>query len=213
MKNKAIRFGEYVEGYAIPVLNEREIRASAGLLFFFLFASIMEVHFEGDFSLLKYFVTLFLPDMIIRIFVNPAFSPFLIFGRWIVRNQVPEYVGAPQKKFAWKIGLVLATFMFVLLVVANFHSYITAISCLACLLFLFFESAFGICLGCVFYRWYYKEKAAYCPGEICAARARQDIQKISRTQVVVILVFAALVFTVILLLNERFTEKPMGLWF
>jgi len=28
--NKAKQFGETVEGYNIPVLNEREIRASAG---------------------------------------------------------------------------------------------------------------------------------------------------------------------------------------
>ena len=32
--NKIIKFGEDVEGYNIPVLNEREIRASAGILFF-----------------------------------------------------------------------------------------------------------------------------------------------------------------------------------
>jgi len=32
--NKAKQFGETVEGYNIPVLNEREIRASAGILYF-----------------------------------------------------------------------------------------------------------------------------------------------------------------------------------
>ena len=211
--SKTINFGENVEGYSIPVLNEREIRASAGLLFFFLFAAIMKVHFEGDFLLLKYFVTIFLPDMIIRVFVNPAFSPSLILGRLIVSNQVPEYVGAPQKRFAWKIGLVLATLMFFFLVVMNFHSFITAISCLACLLFLFFESAFGICLGCLFYRWYYKEKAEYCPGEICNTTARQDIQKISKTQVVILLCFGVFVLCAIFLLNDTFGEKPHYLWF
>ena len=161
--SKTINFGETVEGYNIPVLNEREIRASAGLLFLVLFASIMQVHFEGDFLVLKYFVTVFLTDMIIRVFVNPTFSPSLILGRLMVSNQVPEFVGAPQKRFAWKIGLVLATLMFFSLVVINTHSFLTVISCLVCLLFLFFETAFGICLGCIFYRWYYKEKAEYCP--------------------------------------------------
>jgi hypothetical protein len=43
---------------------------------------------------------MFLTDFIIRVFVNPKFSPTLIIGRLIVSNQVPEYVGAPQKKFA-----------------------------------------------------------------------------------------------------------------
>ena len=31
---KVKQFGETVEGYNIPVLNEREIRASAGILYF-----------------------------------------------------------------------------------------------------------------------------------------------------------------------------------
>jgi hypothetical protein len=34
---KVIKFGEDVEGYEIPVLNEREIRAAAGILFVWLF--------------------------------------------------------------------------------------------------------------------------------------------------------------------------------
>ena len=210
--NKTINFGENVDGYNIPVLNEREIRASAGLIFLVLFISIMKVHFEGDFLLLKYFVTVFLIDMIIRVFVNPTFSPSLILGRLIVRSQVPEYVGAPQKKFAWKIGLVLATLMFLFLVVVNSHSVITAISCLACLLFLFFESAFGICLGCLFYRWYYKEKAEYCPGEICEVTVKQDIQKISKTQIAIIFCFVMFVLSAIFLFNDKFSEKPNNLW-
>jgi hypothetical protein len=28
----------------------------------------------------------------------------MIMGRWIVNNQTPEYVGAPQKKWAWAFG-------------------------------------------------------------------------------------------------------------
>ena len=210
--NKVKSFGENVEGYTIPVLNEREIRASAGLLFLVLFASIMKVYFQGDFLLLKYFVTVFLTDMIIRVFVNPKFSPSLILGRLIVRNQVPEYVGAPQKRFAWKIGLALASLMFFLLVIVNAHSFITGFSCIVCLLFLFFESAFGICLGCLFYRWYYKEKAEYCPGEVCEAKDKQDIQKISKTQIVVLFSFAVFVLSVIIFLNERFSERPNNLW-
>ena len=153
--SKIIKFGEEVEGYNIPVLNEREIRAAAGLLFLLMFISIMVVIMKGDFLMLKYAVTIFLADILIRVFVNPKFAPTLIMGRLIVRNQVPEYVGAAQKKFAWIIGVVLAATMFVLLVVANTYSPITGLICLICLLFLFFESAFGICIGCKFYNLFY----------------------------------------------------------
>lgn len=210
--NKAIQFGETVGGYNIPVLNEREVRASAGLLFLVLFSAIMLVHFEGNFLLLKYFIIMFLTDFIIRLFVNPKFSPSLILGRLIVSRQVPEYVGARQKKFAWKIGLGLATVMFFLLIVVNSHSIITAVSCLVCLLFLFLESAFGICLGCLFYGWYYKEKAEYCPGEICDLTRKQDIQKTSRTQVFIVLGFAVYVLLTVLVLQDAFSEKPRNLW-
>ena len=41
--------------------------------------------------------------------------------------------------------------MFTFMVVVNAYSFITGIICLICLLFLFFESAFGICLGCQLY--------------------------------------------------------------
>jgi hypothetical protein len=36
-----VKFGENVAGYSIPVLNEREIRASAGLLFLAVFTSFL----------------------------------------------------------------------------------------------------------------------------------------------------------------------------
>src|SRR6185369_15137838 len=97
--NNVIQFGENVEGYSIPVLNEREIRASAGLLFLATFISLMLILFKNNFLPIKYVITLFLTDFIIRVLLNPKFSPILIVGRSIVRNQVPEYVGAKQKKF------------------------------------------------------------------------------------------------------------------
>ena len=163
--NKIISFGQTVEGYDIPVLNEREIRAAAGILFVMMFISILKVIFQGDFLLLKYAVTIFLSDILIRVFINPKFSPSLIVGRLIVRNQVPEYVGAPQKKFAWIIGVILASTIFVHLVIVNAFSPVTGLICFICLIFLFFETSFGICLGCKFYPMFHKGKVQYYPGE------------------------------------------------
>ena len=117
MANKIIGFGEKVEGYNIPVLNEREIRAGAGLLFLYMFISIMTVIMKGNFLLLKYAIVIFLTDFLIRVFINPKYAPSLILGRLIVYNQTPEYVGAQQKKFAWVIGLVLGVLAVVLSVV------------------------------------------------------------------------------------------------
>ena len=106
LMKKARQFGERVEGYDILVLNEREIRAAAGLLFLVIFLALMLILFNNDFLLAKYAITLFMTDFIIRVFVSPRFSPSLIIGRLIVSKQVPEYVGAQQKKFAWTIGVL-----------------------------------------------------------------------------------------------------------
>jgi hypothetical protein len=210
--NKAKQFGETVEGYNIPVLNEREIRASAGILFLVLFWSWILVIFNDNYLLLKYVNTIFLTDFIVRVFISPKYSPSLIIGRLIVGKQNPEYVGAVQKKFAWTIGLVLSSIMFLLLVVMNSDSLINFIICQTCLIFLFFESVFGICLGCKFYPMFHKEKTQYCPGEICDVKAKQEIQKTSLLQIGVVIGFFAFVITTAILFNDRFSAKPTDLW-
>ena len=210
--NKVIQFGEEVEGYNIRVLNEREIRAAAGMLFFAVFLSLMFILFEGNFVPVKYVLTVFLTDFIIRIFINPKFAPTLILARLIVRNQNPEYVGAQQKKVAWLIGLVLSATMFVLLVVVNAYSIITGLVCLICLIFMFFETAFGICIGCKLYGLFYKEKAQYCPGEICDVKTKAEIQKTSMVQVAVVLLFIAFLLTITQFFDTKFHEKPYDLF-
>lgn len=210
--NNLIQFGEIVEGYDIPVLNEREIRASAGILFLATYTSLMFILFDGNFILVKYVVTIFLLDLLIRVLINPKFSPILIIGRLIVRKQVPEYVGAQQKKFAWSIGIVLSATMFYLFVFVNAYSPITGIICLICLIFLFFEAAFGICLGCLVYPLFYKKKVQHCPGEVCDRRDRQAIQKVSTAQLIVLALFIGSVFLATGMLRGRFSQPPHAMF-
>jgi hypothetical protein len=172
----------------------------------------MFILFRENFVPIKYVVTLFLIDFIIRVFINPGFSPTLIIGRLIVRNQTPEYVGAAAKKFAWIIGVILSAAMFFFFIIVNAYSPITGIICLICLVFLFFESAFGICLGCMFYPLFFKDKVKYCPGEVCVIKNKQDIQKTSKTQFLILLVFIAITFLIGNLFNDNFREKPYSLF-
>jgi len=209
---KVIQFGEHVEGYNIPVLNEREIRASAGILFLGLIISLMQILYKSDFLMVKYFITIFLTDFAIRVFINPKYSPTLIIGRLAVRNQVPEYVGAAQKKVAWLIGLILSATMFIFMVIVNSYSPITGIICLVCLIFTFFESVFGICLGCKFYKMIYQDKAQYCPGEVCDVKSKQDIQKTSVTQVFIVFGLIAYIVVLAFLFNGEFGKKPYDLF-
>jgi hypothetical protein len=208
---KENQFGETVEGYNIPVLNEREIRASAGILFLVMFWSWMLVIFKENYFWIKCVNAIFLTDFIIRVLISPKYSPTLIIGRLIVGKQNPEYVGAAQKKFAWTIGLVMASTIFILLVVMNSYSFITGIICLICLIFLFFESVFGICLGCKFYPMFYKEKTQYCPGGICEIKVKQEIQKTSLLQIGVVIGFFVYVIAAAILFNNIFSAIPIDL--
>lgn len=205
-------FGEIVDGYSIPVLNNREIRATAGIMFLSAFISLVLILSVGNFVPVKYVLSIFVIEFSTRLFINPKFAPLLIIGRFVVSNQNPEYVGAAQKKFAWYIGFVISTVMFFLLVVVNAYSPITGIACLICLILMFFESAFGICLGCKLYGILKKEKTQYCPGEICDVKQKQDIQKISGNQWFVLLG----VVTVLVLLSVSFKNnikaKPHNLF-
>lgn len=206
------KFGESIDGFSIPVLNEREIRAAAGILFLIMFIAILTVIYTADFTMLKFVVVIFLSDMLIRVFISPSYSPVLILGRFIVRNQTPEYVSAEPKKFAWWIGVGLASMIFVLSVVQNTFSPITGLSCFICLIFLFFESAFGICLGCKFYSVVYRRKPELCPGEVCTPSERTKIQMVSGKQKVILIGFIIYITALIYLLNEVFAQKPSSLF-
>lgn len=160
-------FGERLEGYAVPVLNERAVRAAAGIVFLFATVSFMNAWLIGNFQPTRVFVVAFLFDFTIRIFVNPKFAPSLILGQWMVRKQQPEWVGAPQKRFAWAIGFVLAVVMLYLVVIRHVIGPVNLIVCAACLVLLFFETAFGICIGCKVYNGFNKDQAQLCPGGVC----------------------------------------------
>lgn len=167
MNKRITGFGEQIDGYPIPVLNERAVRASAGILLVFALIAFMNAMLKGNFQPTRVFVLAFLLDFTIRLFVNPKYSPTFMLGQWIVRKQLPEYVGAPQKRFAWAIGFILALFMAYLMVYKGVIGPANMLVCAACLILMFFETSFGICIGCKLYNALNKEKAQLCPGGVC----------------------------------------------
>ena len=167
MSDRLFEFGQNLPGYSVRVLNERAVRAGAGILFFFAIVAFMNAWLTGNFQPTRVFVVAFLLDFTLRIFVNPRFAPSLILGQWIVRRQQPEYVGAPQKRFAWAIGFALASTMLYLVVIKGVVGPVNLIVCALCLLLLFFETAFGICLGCRVYDLFNGNPAQLCPGGVC----------------------------------------------
>jgi hypothetical protein len=186
-----LQFGESHQDYPVKVINEREARAGAGILFFLALTAFMNAWLRGDFAPTKLVVVGFFADFFLRVLVNPRFSPSLVLGRIAVRNQIPEYVGAPQKRFAWAIGLALATAMLYLVVLNNVRGPVNILVCALCLLLLFFETAFGICIGCKLYNLFNKEQAQLCPGGVCEVKDRQPIQFVSGYQYAALAAFLA----------------------
>jgi hypothetical protein len=185
-------FGEQVNGYEVRVLNERAVRASAGILFLFAMIAFMNAWLMGNFQPTRVFVVAFLFDFTIRIFINPRYAPSLIVGQWIVRHQQAEYVGAPQKRFAWAIGFALALTMLYLMVINHVIGPINLIVCSACLLLLFFESAFGICIGCKIYNLFYRDKAQLCAGGSCEVPEKKH-STMSIAQFAMVCLFAGVI--------------------
>jgi hypothetical protein len=185
-------FGEQIADYPIRVVNERAVRAAAGLLFVPAFIAFMNAMLLGNFQPTRLFVVVFMVDMAVRLFINPRWSPSLIVGQWIVRRQQPEWVGAPQKRFAWGLGLVLAVAMFFLMVLNQVIGPINMLVCGTCLVLMFFESAFGICLGCKLYNLLNREAAQLCPGGACAIPMK-DVKGLGWAQRLMLLAFAGLV--------------------
>jgi len=149
-----VSFGKYVDGINYKVLNERQVRASSGIMFLIgLIASINGLILK-NFSVIPYLSGFLLLSFSISVFINPKYSPTMILGSIFVRKQTPLYIGAVQKKFAWSLGLALSASIFILSIfLLSDATYFEPLCllCIICLVLLYLETAFGICIGCKLY--------------------------------------------------------------
>lgn len=158
-----------------PVLNERAIRAGAGIMFVLGFFAFFQAFYLRDFIFIKLFVLFFFFDFFMKVIVGTKFSPVSQLANLIVANQATEYVGAIQKRFAWAIGLTLSGTMILLIYAFGVQGLPNLIICGTCLTFMFLETSFGICVGCKIYNALLKwgvlptpEYKPVCPGNVCA---------------------------------------------
>jgi len=186
-------YGEKVPGYDVRVLNEREARAAAGILFIGAFIGLTNGVMLGTAVFSEYFVTFFAIDFTIRV-IQPRYAPSLLLGRFFVRHQTPEYVGAEQKRFAWLLGMILAWPMFYYLVIDFQPNPIKVLVCLICMALLFFESAFSVCVGCKIFHLVKKTAPTHCPGGVCEMRTKDPVQKFTFTQKLILTVTVVAIF-------------------
>jgi len=168
-------FGEKVEGYAYKVINERDARASAGIMFLFGMISLFSVFTLRTLLWAELFSITFIFEFFVRTFINPKYAPYMLLGGLIVSNQEPDWVEAKPKKFAWVLGMILG-FIMTYYIVFDIISLWRLGICLICLLLLFLESSFGICLGCLLYH-RLNIKLEKCPAGVCEISNHRGFSK------------------------------------
>lgn len=176
-----ISFGEFIDGRGYKVLDERRMRASAGIMLLLGLIAFINGFILRSFIVIPYISGFLMLNFLIGIFINPKFSPTIFIGYLFVRKQSSLPIGAIQKKFAWSLGLGLATIIFILsLFLLNDPTYFDPVCmlCLICLILLYFETAFGICIGCklyylfIFLKIFKKpEEKPNCMGDSCEVEA------------------------------------------
>jgi len=181
-REKLFVFGKVIPGLELygkpapyPVINERAVRAGAGIMFALGLFAFFQAFYLQEYLYLQLIVILFWVDFLMKAIIGTAFSPMSILANAIVQYQAPEYVGAVQKRFAWSIGFILATIMMILIFGFGVIGVLNLIICSICLVFMFMESAFGICVGCKIYNallaWGVIKQPKYkpvCAGNTCA---------------------------------------------
>ncbi len=174
---KIVEFGEYVEGKSFRMLDERQVRAAAGIMFLAGAIASINGFILQRFEVIPYIAGFLVLNFSIAVFINPKFSPAILLGRIFVRKQSPMPIGAIQKKFAWSLGLVLSTAILILSILTlKDASYFEPVCllCIVCLILLYLETAFGICVGCKIYFLAIKLKLLpkpterpNCMGDVC----------------------------------------------
>ncbi|MBT3450511.1 DUF4395 domain-containing protein [archaeon] len=176
-----IQFGElipnlklYGEKADYRVLNERDARAAAGIMFILGSIAFALAFLLKNFTLIRIFVIMFTIEFGTRVLINPNYAPFYSLGKLLVSNQEPEWSGAIQKKFAWSLGFGLAGIMLLVMFIFNLKGIVPLTICVTCLTLLWLETSLGVCVGCKMYNgminlgWIKKPKIKpACPGGVC----------------------------------------------
>jgi hypothetical protein len=177
-------YGEHIPGYEVTVINEREARAAAGILFMLGMIVIFVGIGFGHIIVARVYLAFLFVDFTIRM-LTPTYSPSMLLGKFVVRNQKAEYSGGLQKRFAWTLGWLISLPMMWWFVLNWDITFYKVLICVLCLTLMFLEGAFGICVGCMIYKVITKEDPKYCPGGTCEIHVREPIQQFNLSQAVI----------------------------
>lgn len=157
-----------------PVVNERSVRAAAGIMFLVGSAVVAYILITRDFLPFYVYISVMWVEFFLKVAFAPKYSIFGTLGNFFVRNLPPEYVGAVQKRFAWTLGLTLLTVIAALLLVFHIRGLPPLVLFGVCLYFMWMQAALGVCIGCTIYKALLErdiiknpEERPACPGGAC----------------------------------------------
>jgi hypothetical protein len=203
-------YGEKVPGYDVTVINEREARAAAGILFMLGMIVIFVGIGYGHIIVARVYLAFLFLDFTIRM-ITPKYSPSLLMGKFVERNQKPDYVGGLQKRFAWTLGWLISLPMMWWFVLNWDITFYKVMICVLCLTLMFLEGAFGICVGCIIYKYIVREDPQHCPGGSCEMKVLEPIQQFNPLQAVIALTaISALLVGIYLFLAKTESKTFFG---
>jgi len=161
-----------------PVVNERAVRATAGIVMALAATAIAIAYFDKNYTPVRVISVVVAADYALRQVAGlTPLSPIGTLGSSLVRNQVPEWVGATQKRFAWALAFGMAL-LIAILTNAGVHGWGVQLIGLALIGLLWLESVVGFCVGCFIYSRLIKadlihpEDAPACGGNACQVAAQ-----------------------------------------
>ncbi len=154
------------------------MRGSAGVMMLVGIFAIVNGFVLRNYEVLPYLSAMLIVNFLIGLVINPKYAPSVLIAKGFIEDQSPLYIGAIQKQFAWSLGLVLTTVIFILsLFLLQDPSYFNSVCilCVICFLFLYLETAFGVCVGCSLYHYSLKigllkepKERPNCMGDACS---------------------------------------------
>ena len=149
-----LSFGQRISGRTADgvelhaaVVDENQVRAAAGVTMVLGAVAFSYAYFDKQYIPLQAASTLFFVEFLARLTVGIQNSPLGVVARAMTLRQVPDWVSAKPKRFAWKLGLGMA-FSMMIITNSGIRGMLPRTICAICLTLMWMESVLGLCLGC-----------------------------------------------------------------
>jgi hypothetical protein len=149
-----VSFGQHISGLTADgrevraaVLDEHEVRAAAGLTMVIGALAFAPAYFDHRYLPLRLVTAFLCVEFLIRVTAGLRSSPTGLLARALLHGRPPQWVSAKPKRFAWSLGLAMATAM-TAITNSGVRGALPRTICLVCLSLMWMESVLGVCVGC-----------------------------------------------------------------